>query len=323
MGNQKKSLHNQEFKNLLLFRGVALESILGLLEDCPIRKLKKEEVLIDKGEPNHTVYLILSGRLRVHLELALDPIAKLDPGELVGEISVIDGQPTTAYVVADSDCSLTVLKENILWSLVEASPMVARNLLFILAQRLRHGDSLILRGQHSQFEFEHFAIVDAVTGLYNRRWLDYILPKYIERSKLGNAPLSILLIGIDDFEKYNDSYGPQAGDRALYTVSWTLRENTLPDEQIVRPGGNTFIALLPHTDASVAEEFSEHIRQTISDTIVYSLERKRQPSVTISVGVSELTTEDEPEALIAAARRALEEAEKAGGNRVSKAQRSF
>ena len=61
----------------------------------------------------------------------------------MGEISVVDGQLTTAYVVADEDCRVLVLDESNLWSLFEVSPRIAHNLLYIVVQRLRRGDALI------------------------------------------------------------------------------------------------------------------------------------------------------------------------------------
>jgi len=70
-------------------------------------------------------------------------IAKVEPGELVGEISVVDGEPTTAYVVAEENCRVLVLDESTLESLFETSSHIAHNLLYIVVQRLRRGDALI------------------------------------------------------------------------------------------------------------------------------------------------------------------------------------
>ncbi len=143
MVDQKESVDMGALEDVFLFKGVELESLQGVLEGCSVQKLKSGEVLIYAGKPNHSIYLLLSGHWRVQLDLSLQPIARLEPGELVGEISVVDGQPTTAYVAADEDCRVLVLDESTLWSLVGASPRIARNLLYILAQRLRRGDSLI------------------------------------------------------------------------------------------------------------------------------------------------------------------------------------
>ena len=143
MTDQKESFAMSELEDVLLFKGVELGSIQGVLEDCSVQKLDRDEVLIEAGKPNQSIHLLLSGRLRVQLELSLQPIARLEHGELVGEISVIDGQPTTAYVVADEDCRVLVLPEGTLWTLIEAAPRIAHNLLYIVVQRLRRGDSLI------------------------------------------------------------------------------------------------------------------------------------------------------------------------------------
>jgi len=129
--------------DVLLFKEVELESIQGILEDCSVQKFKKDEVVLSAGESNDSIHLLLSGQLHVQLELSLQPVARLEPGELVGEISVVDGQPTTAYVVADEDSRVLVLDESTLWTLFEASPRIAHNLLFIVVQRLRRGDALI------------------------------------------------------------------------------------------------------------------------------------------------------------------------------------
>ena len=143
MANQKESFELGELKDVLLFREVELGSIQGILENCPVQKFKSGEVVLSAGEANGSIHLLLSGQLRVQLDLSLQPIARLKPGELVGEISVVDGQPTTAYVVADEDCRVLVLDESTLWSLFEASTRIAHNLLFIVVQRLRKGDALI------------------------------------------------------------------------------------------------------------------------------------------------------------------------------------
>ena len=94
---------------MLLLRDVDFESIRGLLEDCPIQQVKRGEVLIHAEKPNQFLYFLVSGRLSIHLKLDLDAIAILEPGEVVGELSLIDRQLTSAYVVAEDDCSLLVL----------------------------------------------------------------------------------------------------------------------------------------------------------------------------------------------------------------------
>ena len=160
MTDQSKPLNKKDLKNSLLFRGIDLEPVLGLLEDCPVRELKEGTVLIHAGKPNRFLYLVLSGRLRIHVEnLDLEPIAILEAGEIAGELSIIDSQVTSASAVAHEDCRLLELDEKTMWSLVEDSHAVARNLLFILSRRLRQGNALIgasLLEKVSELELEEF-----------------------------------------------------------------------------------------------------------------------------------------------------------------------
>ena len=144
MGDDQKSLRKWELETSILWKGVELDSILDLLQDCPIKEFTGGDVLIQAGQPNDFLYLILSGRLRIHLkDLTLAPIVMLEPGEVVGEMSVFDRQPASAYVVAQENSRLLVLDRATIWSLIEIYPIVARNLLFVLAQRLRSGNALV------------------------------------------------------------------------------------------------------------------------------------------------------------------------------------
>jgi len=158
----KDLLDSHQLQSMSLLRGVELESIQNLLEECPIQELEKDDVLIEAGQPNHSVYLLLSGLLSIHLrKLTPGPSVLLGPGEIVGEMSVIDRQLTSATVVAHEDSCVLVLDEKVIWSLVAIYPVVARNLLFILSQRLRHGNVLIdapIVEKVSQQELEQFQL---------------------------------------------------------------------------------------------------------------------------------------------------------------------
>jgi len=144
MGDDQKPLRKWELETSILWKGVELDSVLDLLQDCPIKEFTEGAVLIQAGQPNDFLYLILSGRLRIHLkDLTLAPIVMLEPGEVVGEMSVFDRQPASAYVVAHELSRLLVLDRATIWSLIEIYPIVARNLLFVLAQRLRSGNALV------------------------------------------------------------------------------------------------------------------------------------------------------------------------------------
>ncbi len=316
MIDQRKSLDPGELENMHLLRGVELESIQGIFEACSVKCLEKGEVLIHAGKSNHFLYMLLSGRLRIHLELELNPIVLLEPGEIVGELSLIDGQLTSANVVADEDCRLLVLSERTLWSLVVSCHAVARNLLFVLAQRLRHGNSLIWTAQQLQ-PVERYAVIDVLTGLQNRHGLDTILAQEIQHSKQGGLTLSSLLFDIDHFNSYNDSYGLRGGDRVLYTIARTLREGMGEKGLIARYGGDQFLILMPDTDARTAKETGDRLRGEACEAKIYRADRRPLPPVTLSGGLAQMSEEDTPVSLIAATKWALHQAKREGGDRLS------
>jgi len=291
-----------ELKNSILLRGVDLLSIQGLIQESPLMELERLEVLIEANQANRFLYILLAGQLSIRLKLTLDPMAMIRPGECVGELSVLDGQPTSAHVIADTDCRLLALEERAVWSLVHSCPTVARNLLFVVSKRLRGGDSLILSGPQLEREYTDLTLVDASTGVYNRNWLDKMLPREIERCK---KDFTLLLIQIDDFETYSEHQGHLAGGYAVYTVARTIRSWLEADEMIARYSEDQFIVLLPNTDARVAFKIATHLRHLISIFEILTLEKDVHPPTSISVGISRMSRGDTPATLIAAAEKSL------------------
>ncbi|MFQ6021845.1 MAG: EAL domain-containing protein [Acidiferrobacterales bacterium] len=137
-----------ELSRLRLFENVSLKSVRTLLDACPVREVRADETIIHAGQSNHAMYVLLSGRLHIHLDsVKSTPDAIIEAGESVGELSVLDEEPAAASVVAAEDARLLVVPREIFWPLIEASHGIARNLLFILVQRLRSNNSAIRRGE--------------------------------------------------------------------------------------------------------------------------------------------------------------------------------
>jgi diguanylate cyclase (GGDEF)-like protein len=303
MTKQQNSLDQKELEAVRLFKGVAIESIQPLLEGCPVKRLKQGEVLLHAGSSNHFIYALLSGRLRVHLDKLLEPVALLEAGEIVGEISVIDGQPTSAHVVADEECRVLVLDEKTTWSLMPTSTEVAFNLLVVLAERLRGGNSVISSSQVLQREYKEYALIDALTGLYNRRWLDMTLPN--EMQFRTHQSLSILLIDVNEFKPYNDTYGHLAGDHVLQMVAATLKGHLRSGKTIARHGGDEFVVVLPDAVEKIAQEVGKRLRKAVGETGLGSSDWRDLPPVSISVGWAEMISGDTPRNLISRADESL------------------
>jgi CRP-like cAMP-binding protein len=133
-----------DLARLALFRSVNVEELPPFLEDCEIRSIPSGGILIEAEQPNDRLYLVLAGELGVHLDTPdSPPIVSLGAGETVGELSLIDKGPTSAYVVAHEPSRVLVLSEATMWSLVTASHAISLNLLRTLSTRLRRDNRLI------------------------------------------------------------------------------------------------------------------------------------------------------------------------------------
>lgn len=303
---------------LALFANVEQEAIEGLLETCPRRDLAADDVLIRAGDTQRTLYLILAGRLRVHLESPDNPpLVVLEAGESVGELSVIDHKPASAWVVAETAATLLAIDQERFWSLVHASHAVACNMLGILAQRLRQSDAAISEGQRLQQMYKRHATTDELTGLYNRRWMQNLMRRHLLRSSMNRQALSVLLVDIDRLRDFNAEFGRAAGDHALFAVAQTLLHCMRPGDVVARFGGGHFLALLPGTDAAGARIAAERVRKAVADAVVTMSDESILPSVTVSIGVAQMKSFDTPEGLFASAGAALERAKAGGRNSLS------
>jgi diguanylate cyclase (GGDEF)-like protein len=133
-----------ELTDFALFRAVDRRVLRPLLGDCPVRELRAGQVLIAAGVLNEHLYLLLSGRLAIHLGSASSKaILTLEPGESVGELSLIDREPTSAMVVARSSSRVLRVHRDVVWRLVGVSHAFSRNLLATLSKRIRHDNQVI------------------------------------------------------------------------------------------------------------------------------------------------------------------------------------
>jgi len=188
--------------------------------------------------------------------------------------------------------------------------------------RARVRTQLVLRERTRQLL--RLASIDGLTGLANRRAFDQALDQEWRRARRNRANLSLMLIDIDFFKRYNDHYGHQAGDDCLKTVATTLAGAAeRPGEIVARYGGEEFAVVLPVSDARTAAALAEKMRSRIAELALPHAGSQITDHVTISVGVATLPDGRDDEkafpdeaALIAAADQALYAAKEAGRNRV-------
>jgi diguanylate cyclase (GGDEF)-like protein len=109
-------------------------------------------------------------------------------------------------------------------------------------------------------DLRKISITDSLTELYNRRFFQDRLTEEIERAKRYPQSLSLIMLDIDNFKKYNDTYGHQAGDEALRITAGILRNSIRNIDVVARYGGEEFAVILPMTEASAAKDIAERIR---------------------------------------------------------------
>jgi diguanylate cyclase (GGDEF)-like protein len=298
-----------------LFRNAPEAILNSVLERATPFDLAKGELLLTPERGNECVYLLLSGRLGLHFESLDSPeIRELHKGVSVGEMSIIDGMPPSAYVVAKEACRIFPIQRDLLQQLIADASPVADNLLKLLTQWMRDSTLRIVRDRAQIWELTNHANVDALTRLYNRRWLDNAFPRLLEQATKGAHPLCILLIDVDHFKKYNDSQGHLGGDQALIAMGDVLKTTVRPYDSATRYGGEEFLIILPNTSKDEGIAAAERIRQNAEKKIITSAEGAILPGITISIGLAMSEPQSTQQTLVAAADAQLYRAKKDGRN---------
>ena len=164
---------------------------------------------------------------------------------------------------------------------------------------------------------EEHSNTDALTGLANRRSLEAFLRAAQMAAMEAGTPLSILMIDIDHFKKFNDSFGHQVGDQVLRLVGKVLAESVRDCDLAARYGGEELMAILPGAPLEACAEAAERIRRRISEArLTRRTTGEEISSVTVSVGVAQFRMGESADRMIERCDRALYQAKRAGRNRV-------
>jgi diguanylate cyclase (GGDEF)-like protein len=163
----------------------------------------------------------------------------------------------------------------------------------------------------------NLALVDALTGLANRRQFDTMFEREWRRAVREQTALALLMIDVDNFKAYNDCYGHRRGDEALTTIAQSIESTVVrPGDVAARYGGEEFAVILPATETSSALVVAERIRTSIA-ALEVPHENDTSSVTSVSIGVASIVPRraDDRATLIDAADAALYEAKRAGRNR--------
>ncbi|QKQ26710.1 diguanylate cyclase [Candidatus Reidiella endopervernicosa] len=168
-------------------------------------------------------------------------------------------------------------------------------------------------------ELKKLSLTDALTSVPNRRYFDESMEREFSRAQRDQHEISVIMIDIDNFKKYNDSYGHLEGDSCLQLVAKAMSDAVKrPTDTIARYGGEEFSILLPETPLEGAKEVAEVVRAAVE---ALGIEHKENPPgvVTVSLGVATVIPDNEninkPVSFVNLADKALYNAKETGRNR--------
>ena len=163
---------------------------------------------------------------------------------------------------------------------------------------------------------KRLAITDGLTELYNHRYLHEAMERTLQRCRRDEQPLAVIMLEIDSFKRYNDTYGHQRGDDVLRIVADVLRKGSRTSDIVARYGGDEFMIVLPNSSKDTASEIAERLRRAV-EAYPFLLGESIVTSVTLSVGVAASPDDgDTVDGLVDAVDRAQYTAKRSGGNKV-------
>lgn len=245
-----------------------------------------------------------------------------EPRPCLADIVVTDRLGEIAALYADSEQVIT-LEHGVHAANWCAMPRRGRHLYLAIDVRpvYDEGGRLIaavetLRDMTAQITLQHEATHDGLTSLLNRRAFDGYLPREWKRAAHEGQPLSLIMVDIDHFKRYNDTHGHLRGDECLCQVAAALQEATRPGDLTIRYGGEEFTVILPGAQREAAARVAERIKQRIAAlALPHPLSEWGVVSVSMGVATTVPQVEVDATTLLAAADAALYRAKHAGRNR--------
>ncbi|MEY2952936.1 MAG: hypothetical protein RLZZ401_1023, partial [Pseudomonadota bacterium] len=269
-----------------LFQGVDFTTIDTALGESHQLSIEAGQVLLDPQRVNTDIYVILAGELLVCLEpRVVHPLVRLHVGDCVGELSIIDASPPSAYVVAAETTRLLAISRPVLWQMLASQPVMALNLLGVLAQRIRENNTVLLGSLKLQRQYRSKAETDALTGLFNRVWFEDVFPKQLDLCERTGQHACLLMVDIDHFKQVNDVYGHLIGDEALRHIAGLLRANLRSSDLCARYGGEEIIVMMPGAELAQAKQTAERLREGVANAPLL-LPDGRQVALKISGGIA-------------------------------------
>jgi diguanylate cyclase (GGDEF)-like protein len=309
-----------------------------ILEECSLQEkkmfikfsrpitLRKNDIILKQGDIGRQLYIVEKGLVGSYTRFGdgsqID-LARYSPGMFFGETGLVEAQPgyTTCYAITDVELLMIDFIDffRFIWTNPNTGVKVLKAIMRYMIRDLREADKFLATMALWGEKAKQWAIIDELTGLYNKRFFEESLELTIMKSKQTKNTFSLIMFDIDNFRTINETLGRNKGDEILRSIAQCIKSVCRENAVISRLGGDEFAILLP--DLSVTD--SLQVAKSFKD-ILTTLEKKPLSTgvplnspITASIGIAEFPDHGKTAPVLKeAADKALYSSKKAGKNRI-------
>jgi diguanylate cyclase (GGDEF)-like protein len=254
---------------------------------------RQDEVLFREGDVGEELYIVGVGRVASLIRLADGTdhqVGEFGPGDFFGEMAIIEQAPRSATCLARQPSTVLVLKAEDFYRLMEEQAGTAikimNRMLDTTAERFTRSSEFLSDMVRWGEEARKRAVMDGLTGLFNRRFLDEALRDSLQKSRAAGRPLSLIMMDLDYFRRINESYGAETGDLVIRALVPSLRAALRPDDVPARCGGDEFAILLPDAPSREALRVAQAICEAVRALPFFEGQDGPLRRITVSLGVA-------------------------------------
>ncbi len=313
VNEMNSNIHSLDFKDKIIIIGTSAMS----LQDN--KSVPVQEGVYPGAEVHATFFnnildnnFIKQTSAEVNLLIIIGVVAIVGLIVMYSTSTVFSTLSTILFLIAYILVSYYLMSELNLWI-----PVVLPSIAIVIAFALSYLAKYIIKSRDFEYQYK-LATVDGLTELYNHRYFQDNLKNQIEISKRYGQTFSLIIVDIDFFKKFNDTYGHQAGDAVLRQVAQTLKKNSRATDVVCRYGGEEMSIILPNTTAEEAFNHANRLCKAIAER-PFQLNPTETGNVTISLGVATFPNNAESaQELIEYADKGLYWAKEHGRNQVGR-----
>jgi len=287
-------MHNFNFLNQVnIFSTLTKQEMPHVTKYLDSVNIKKGQILFKEGDKGNELFIVKKGSIISTIKLPngeQKQIAQFLAGDFFGEMSIFENAPRSATCLAGQSSVLYKMHERHFFQVMETFPDIAIKIMYkmlnITTQRLRNTSKFLSDMVRWGNEASKRAITDELTGIYNRRFLDYTLKDYFQSALNIGKPLSLIMADLDYFREINNAYSQEIGNKVLTHVVAVFKKLLRKNDIIARYGGDEFTVILPETNLTQAEPLAQEICTQISKLDVLKDLDGPVTKITTSLGIA-------------------------------------